>query len=641
MDRLRKKATLGEILWLSCQCAGVAGGDQGTSLLYVVPLTIFTTSLVFGGTISEVQIKGVISLIVWTLLVTFSAYQGFFIQVTDLEDGRKGGSMGYLKLSRQLGAGFVVTLLIMKMIALTVPDFALTSAISFLAAWGGLRVAIDWLPQWGIVLFSLATAIWFYAWLQKKGVGSISTYFGPFTLFFCTLVFIFSFGEVVKNTSILESFNPLYAGLLLNSLPWWGQLSVLAGVMLAITGVEASQLDRENFVSWDGNKFSPLPIQIAFGIITFTGVISAIGQGSWLLSQCQDGILKLESAPNSFFAALPQSAVIPMVGISVVQVIVAAQATTTGAMNLLSELQTESLWFRLQKVFPQNATSTHDFYSPEVCNSLMWASIILILVFQSDEKLAGAYGASVILGMALSCLIAFLLQPKKLKKEGKMRQAVLNQIGFGLFFVFLIPFCFAGVAKFHEGGWITLISALFFFILIESYRWGEKALKKAVIAQRSITIADLYNVSPKSDITGILLVQLNGSNFCLDSPAPVFLVKYCERHRCVPQSLVAISIVTTGERINTGARYEKTECQGIISIKTFWGWGEQPNLHYVLKELCYDSYMVIAGRPYIEGWGVRFASYYFTRRYLATQFWKFAGFNRDQVHPQKFPVKLN
>jgi KUP system potassium uptake protein len=640
MVRERKKATVEEILWLSCQCAGVAGGDQGTSPLYVVSVAIFAAAHTLGGEVSEVQIKGVISLIVWTLIITFVAYQGMFIQITDSEVGRQGGSMAYLKLARQLGSGFVVSLLIMKMIALTVPDFALTSAISFLAAWGGLRVAFEALPQWTIVLFSLGTAVWFYGWLQKKGVGSIAKFFGPFTLFFCTLVIVFSLGGIAQNIKILDSFNPFFAVTLLNTLPWWGQLSVLAGVMLSITGVEASQLDRDNFVTWDGSKFSPLPIQIAFAVITLTGIVSALGQGAWLLNQCSGGVLKLESAPNSFFGLLPASAVIPMVGVSVIQVVIAAQATTTGAFNLLSELQTEGLWFRLRKIFPDNSSATHDFYSPEVNTSLLWASIVLILVFQSDEKLAGAYGASVILGMLLSCLIAFLLQPKKLREEGKKKQATLNQIGFGLFFIFLIPFCFAGVAKFHEGGWITLTSAALFFILIESYRWGEKALKEATIAQRNTTISELYSTYPKSNIIGVMLVQLNGDVFCMDSAAPIFLREYCARHGCIPESLVAISINTTEEKVNLGYRFQISECEAVISIKTFWGWGEQPDLPRVLKELHYSGYMVICGRPYIQGKGIRFQSYFLTRRYLATQFWKFAGFSREQVHPQKFVVDL-
>ncbi len=641
----REPATLKNIMWLATQCAGVAGGDQGTSPLYVVSVAVFAVSHVFDGKISESQIRGVISLIVWTLIVTLIAYQGIFIQVTDLKEGRKGGSMGYLKLSGQLGLGYMTTLLIMQMVALTVPDFALTSAISFLAAWGGLRVAFESMPQWGIVILSLATAIWFYTWLQKKGVGAISSYFGPFTLFFCTIVIIFSVGGIAKNISILESFNPLFAAKLLNQLPLWGQLSVLAGVMLAITGVEASQLDRENFVSWDGEKFSPLPIQIAFFVITVTGVLSALGQGAWLSSQCSEGVLVLESAPNSFFGILPQSAVIPMVVISVVQVIIAAQATTTGAMNLLSELHSEGLWFRLRKIYPQNATSTHDFYSPEVCDALMWASIVLILIFQSDEKLAGAYGASVILGMLLSCLIAFILQPKKLLLEDKVKKANLNKIGFGLFFIFLVPFSFAGVSKFHEGGWITLVTALFFFVLIESFRWGEKSLSEETIELRSETIEELYERYPNSNAIGVLLVQLNETIFCKTSAAPVFLVKYCERHGCIPKTLVVISITTTSDKIRQGVRFKQSECQGVNSIETFWGWGEQPNLPKVLLDAGLSEYMVISGRPYIMpilSWRprIRFYFYFFVRRYLATQFWKYAGFERSQVHPQKFKVML-
>src|SRR6202030_708416 len=119
---------------------GIVFGDLGTSPLYTLQTVVQAT----GGRFTPHSALGVLSLIVWTLIVTVSIKYCLFVMRAD-----NRGEGGILALMSLIGAnGFVPgfkVLTAMGLIgaALIYGDGIITPAISVLSALEGVNVATD------------------------------------------------------------------------------------------------------------------------------------------------------------------------------------------------------------------------------------------------------------------------------------------------------------------------------------------------------------------------------------------------------------------------------------------------------------------------------------------------------------------
>jgi KUP system potassium uptake protein len=402
-------------------------GDNSTSLIYSTTIAVSYIVHSKGG-INATQMLGVTSLIIWTLLPVFVLYMFGLMYLTDLEHKVEGGSPAFLLLIRQLkkrgvAISTVFTTIVLVMIALTVPDFWLTAAISFLAAFSGIKNIYPELGQVWIVFFACVTSWIFFSYLMPKGIGKINKLFGPITLVWILLVSLFGIFGIATNPQSLQAFNLAYGIALLQSLPLSNVLGIFGVLILIITGWEAAQLDRKDYLLPDGGPKAVLPIQLAFSFNTFGTTLSVLAQCSFILnlmngSKTLEGVINTagvltsthQEMPNVFFGSLPQWALVPMVIYAVVEVIIAATATTLGGQNLFAELNSFGYWFRMPRIFT-NLNNPHEFYVKPICQSLNFGCIALMIWAQTEEKLANAYGTSVVCGMFVGSFLALNLAP--------------------------------------------------------------------------------------------------------------------------------------------------------------------------------------------------------------------------------------
>jgi len=151
---------------------GIVYGDIGTSPLYALE------QAAAGGTVSSETVIGVVSLILWTLILIVSLKYAILIMRAD--NHREGGIVALLALldvRRALGKSWRASLLIVGLIgaALLYGDGVITPAISALSAIEGLKLDAPRLTPL-VVPISLAILVGLFL-VQRNGTAFIANIF--------------------------------------------------------------------------------------------------------------------------------------------------------------------------------------------------------------------------------------------------------------------------------------------------------------------------------------------------------------------------------------------------------------------------------------------------------------------------------
>src|SRR6516225_8161440 len=206
----------GTLATMAIGALGVVYGDIGTSPLYT-----FKTAIEWaGGEATPAAALGMLSLIVWTLIVTTSIKYVAIVMRAD-NDG----------------------------------DGAITPAISVLSALEGIKAPLPAFAPYVLPL-SVVVLVALFA-LQPQGTARIGRLFGPvMTLWFVTIGVLGLIG-IVRHPGVLAALDPRYGLGYLFGHGWTGFL-VLGGVFLCATGAEALYADMGHFgarpirVAWYG-----------------------------------------------------------------------------------------------------------------------------------------------------------------------------------------------------------------------------------------------------------------------------------------------------------------------------------------------------------------------------------------------------
>src|SRR6201997_850584 len=173
---------------------GVVFGDIGTSPLYT-----FKTVLDITGGNTPQTILGVISLLVWTLIIVTSVkYAGFAMRIDNDGEGGILALMALLGVKRHKRPVIVAVGLFGA--ALIYGDGAITPAISVLSALEGLTIATPVVQPY-IVPAAVAILIALFA-IQPQGTARIGRAFGPvMTLWFLVIAALGVYG-ILKHPGV-------------------------------------------------------------------------------------------------------------------------------------------------------------------------------------------------------------------------------------------------------------------------------------------------------------------------------------------------------------------------------------------------------------------------------------------------------
>ena len=555
-----------KLLGLTVAALGVVYGDIGTSPLYAFKESLH--SIETGAT--PTAILGILSLILWALILIVSVKYILFIMRTDHR-----GEGGILALVGQLfdrdycqgpllggAAAFIFTGIGIFGAALLYGDGMITPAISVLSAVEGIGYAAPQLQP-----FVVPTAIVILLGLfigQRFGTARVGNIFGPAMLVWFSFLALVGLWNLLQAPEVLQAINPLLGLAHLRDHGFHGFL-VLGSVFLAVTGSEALFADLGHF----GRK----PIRLGWHSFVLPALaLNYFGQGAAVLRDPAAG-------ENPFYAAVPEWALYPAIGLATVATVVASQALISGAFSLT--LQAIYLGYCPRLAVRHTSHSQRgQVYVPDVNWGLMVACIALVLSFQSSAALASAYGIAVALTMFITTVLFTAVSHKVLKWP------LVASIAFGLFFGAIeLSFVVANGFKIVHGGWLPLVVAAIIFLLMTTWKQGRTALferlKSSLIPFSEFLASISRQPPPRVQGCAIFLSSTSG-------PTPLALLHNLRHNKVLHETVILLS-VRVEMRGYLAAEEDTIEVQdlgqGFYSVVARYGYMETPNVPLVVSLL--------------------------------------------------------
>jgi len=431
---------------------GVVYGDIGTSPLYALREAV-TASGGPGGLVTRASVFGVLSLILWALIVIVTVK--YVLILLRADNNGEGGTLTLMALAqRALGrSGSAVVMLGIISGALFYGDALITPALSVLSAIEGLKVATPAFEPY-VVPLTIVILVALFA-VQSRGTSRVGAFFGPVMMVWFVAIAVPAIGLIAADPEVLWAFNPIHG---ISFLTEHGKIGLLTlgAVFLAVTGAEALYADLGHF----GRR----PIQAAWLVIVLPSlVVNYLGQGVLVLTDPK-------AIENPFFLLYPEWARLPMVVLATAATVIASQAVITGAYSLTRQAIQLGLLPRLE-IRHTSETRFGQIYMPRVNALLLVGVLVLVAVFKSSSALASAYGIAVTGTMVVTAMMAFVVIWKGWHWSLPAAAALILP-----FLAIDLTFLVANLLKVFEGGWVPLAFGGALMVLMYTWRRGTRLL---------------------------------------------------------------------------------------------------------------------------------------------------------------------
>ena len=541
---------------------GIVYGDIGTSPLYALK-----QAAAAGGTLSSETVTGIVSLILWTLILVVSLKYAILIMRADNHgEGGIVALLALLDIRRAPAKSWRSYLLIVGLIgaALLYGDGVITPAISVLSAIEGLKLDAPGLTPM-VVPISLAILLGLFL-VQRKGTAFIANIFGPVMLLWFVAIGLLGLRAIGRNPAILGALSPHHALAYLVQAPPGIAFAVLGAVFLAVTGGEAMYADM--------GHFGRLPIRLGwFGVVLPGLLLNYFGQGALLLSDPR-------AIENPFYLLAPRWAHYPMVGFATAATMIASQAIISGAYSLTQQAIQLGFLPRM-RVLHTASQMKGQIYIPIVNWLLAAGTLGAVVTFGSSNALGGAYGIAVSMLMAVTTVLAGLVA-----LNWGFRPLVVVAVN-GFFLVVDLVFVAANATKLFEGGWFPLALAGIVAFLMLTWRTGYLLLEaqRSRMRQREDDFIEWVLANPPIRLPGAAAIFSAAS-----TGIPLALTHHLRHNRVLHERVLLISIVSSdAPRINPGERVKFVPVgAGITRIILQFGFMEHPNVMDGLKLACRD-----------------------------------------------------
>ncbi|HET9992800.1 MAG TPA: KUP/HAK/KT family potassium transporter [Kofleriaceae bacterium] len=537
---------------------GVVFGDIGTSPLYTLKQCMHEA-----GDAAQATLFGVLSLIAWSLVLVVTVKYLLFIMRAD--NRGEGGIFALLALvPSRLRANrlSVVAVLVVVGAALLYGDGAITPAISVLSAVEGLEVAK---PDLARFVIPLTCAILFgLFWIQKHGTHTIGRLFGPVMVVWFATIGIAGAWHVVDHPAVLQALSPVWGVRYFIDHGPTGLL-ILGAVVLAVTGGEALYADMGHF-----GRTPIRTVWLAFVLPSL--VLCYFGQGALLVAD--------PTIRNPFFALVPAGAPqLALVILSSVATVIASQALISGAFSLTRQAMQLGYFPRVTIRHTSNETEGQ-IYIPEINWFLAIVCIALVVAFQKSERLAAAYGIAVTGTMAITSVVYYVVTRQT---WGWSRARALPLLA--LFLAFDVPFFAANLFKFADGGYVPILIAAGFVLVMLIWARG----RQLTVDTYATTFPSFDELLPALD--GMLVGRVPGTAVYLASREdhmPPALMHLVARSHTLHEHVILLTVKAsdTEPRIAPADRVEFTELgKGFMRVVIHTGFSEQPKVHDVLEQI--------------------------------------------------------
>jgi KUP system potassium uptake protein len=496
---------------------GVVYGDIGTSPLYAFRESVLAASRP-GQPASDVAIFGILSLIIWALLIVVTAK--YVIVLLRADNNGEGGTLALMALAQRAIRRAAPAIIMLGIIsgALFYGDAIITPALSVLSAVEGLKVVTPGFDEF-IVPLTVVILLALFA-VQSRGTAKVAALFGPITLIWFAAIAAGGIWHVIGNPRVLLAFSPHYAVEFLLSHGVIG-FYTLGAVFLVVTGSEALYADL--------GHFGRGPIRLAWLSVVLPALFANyLGQGALVLANPK-------AVENPFFLLFPHWALVPMVLLATAATVIASQAVITGAYSLTRQAIQLGLLPRLEVRHTSEATFGQ-IYMPRVNVLLLIGVLLLVALFRSSDALASAYGIAVTGTMVVTGLMAFIVVWKVWRWRAVAAAALIVP------FLFIdLTFLAANLLKVVEGGWLPLALGAAVMVVMYTWRRGTRLLvnktRKQEIPLESLVVS--LEKRPPQRITGTAVFFTSDPEF-----APTALMHSLKHYKVLHEKNVILTIET-------------------------------------------------------------------------------------------------
>jgi KUP system potassium uptake protein len=431
---------------------GVVYGDIGTSPLYALREAVLAATG-SGNRASEAVVFGILSLIIWALLLVVTAK--YVLILLRADNKGEGGTLALMALASRalMHRGGLVIFLGVISGALFYGDAIITPALSVLSAIEGLKIVTPAFDAY-VVPLTVGVLVSLFA-VQSRGTASVAAFFGPIMMFWFLAIAVAGIWHLGQNLRVLLAFNPWYG---VNFLLHHGIVGfyTLGAVFLVVTGAEALYADL--------GHFGRGPIRVAWLVVVLPALlVNYLGQGALVLTDPK-------SVENPFFLLFPDWALLPMVVLATIATVIASQAVITGAYSLTRQ----AIQLGLLPRFEIRHTSEALFgqiYMPRVNTLLLVGVLLLVALFRSSSALASAYGIAVTGTMVVTAIMAIVVIWRV------WQWPLVGALALMLPFVFIdFTFLSANLLKIFEGGWMPLALGAIVMAVMYTWRRGSRLL---------------------------------------------------------------------------------------------------------------------------------------------------------------------
>jgi KUP system potassium uptake protein len=537
---------------LSLGSLGVVYGDIGTSPLYAFREAVTAASE--GGQITRANVLGVLSLILWALIIVVTLK--YVLLLLRADNNGEGGTLSLMALAfRGLGRRTLpVALLGIIGASMFLGDSVITPAISVLSAVEGLKVALP-AAQHLVLPLTVVILIVLFA-VQRRGTAKVAAFFGPVMVVWFATLAISGLVHISDDPGVLWAIDPTYAVRFLLDHGHIG-LVALGLVFLAVTGGEALYADLGHF----GRK----PIQMAWLWFVLPALLlNYFGQGALVLADPS-------AVENPFYRLVPEPLRLPMVLLATAATVIASQAVITGAFSLARQAIQLGLLPRLAILHTSEAQSGQ-IYIPRVNWALLLGVLLLVGMFHTSSALASAYGIAVTMTMVMDGLLAFVVI-WTLWRWSLWSTALLVV---PLILVDTIFFA-ANLLKLLEGAWAPLLFGIAMVLLIVTWQRGTRLLanKTRRIEVPLETLLKSLEKKPPHTVPGTAVFLTSDPDF-----APTALLHNLKHNKVLHEHNVILTIITADTpRASGDERVQMTQISPQFSrVALRFGYMETPNV---------------------------------------------------------------
>ncbi|PHR16438.1 MAG: potassium transporter Kup [Sphingopyxis sp.] len=494
---------------------GIVFGDIGTSPLYAFRESFLGLAHL---DVTEAHIFGVLSMITWSLIIVISIK--YLLVVMRADNEGEGGIIALVSLlqTKVSGTSRVRHVLVVAGLfgaALLYGDGAITPAISVLSALEGLELVTAAFTPF-VIPMTIGILIGLFS-IQRFGTAKIGRVFGPILVLWFSALALLGLRGIWLEPGILVALSPSWAIQFLLTEPATAFL-VLGTVFLVVTGGETLYADMGHF----GVK----PIKLAwFALVLPALLLNYFGQGALVLSDN-------EEIAQPFFHLAPDWGLIPLIILATIATVIASQAVISGVFSLTRQAMQLGQLPRMA-VVQTDGEEFGQIYIPFVNWMLLFATIGLVLLFQSSGNLASAYGLAIAMDMVITTFLTLFV----LGRWG-WNKALLAALA-----IMFIPLDFAyfgaNIVKFFDGGWFPTIVAVLIFTLMTIWTRGRKKLNEQV-KHGEMEAAQFVKQLPSSSIIrapGIAIFMTS-----LSKGVPTSLLHHIKHNRSLHQHVVLLHV---------------------------------------------------------------------------------------------------